>query len=58
MSLVFSKLHIPEDVLTGCLERDAIRNAAPFELSLLQPNNTGAEHDPVIHVVDTGGSDR
>ncbi len=52
------KIHVPEDVLTGCLERDAIRDAAAFVHTLLQGNNTGTEHDPVVNIVDAGGLDR
>lgn len=56
--LVFCKLHIPEYVLTGCLERDAIRNTAPLEHPHLQGNNAGTEHNPVVHVVNACGLDR
>jgi hypothetical protein len=56
--LVSCKLHIPEDVLTGCLERDAIGNTASLEHPHLQGNNPGTEHNPVVHVVDACGLDR
>ncbi len=53
---MFCKLHVPEDVLAGCLERDAVRDTAPLEHPQLKGNSTGAEHDPVVHVVDAGQS--
>jgi len=56
--LVSCKLHIPEDVLSGCLERDAIRNTASLEHPQLQGNNTGTEHNPVVHIVYACGLDR
>ena len=55
--LVLQELHIPEDVLAGCLERYAIRDTAPFKHSHLQGNDAGTEHDPVVHIVDAGGLD-
>ena len=56
--LVFQELHIPENVLTGCLERDPVGDTASIEHAHLHGNNTGTEHDPVIHVVDAGSLDR
>ncbi len=56
--LMFCKLHIPENVLTGCLERDTIGNTASLEHPQLQGNNTGTEHNPVVHVVDASSLDR
>ena len=44
--------------LPGRLERDAVCNTAPLEHPELEGNGAGAEHDPVVHVVDTGGLDR
>ncbi len=52
---MFCKLHVPEDVLAGCLERDTVRNTAPLEHPQLEGNDTCAEHDPVVHVMDAGG---
>ncbi len=56
--LVFQELHIPENVLTGCLERDTVSNTASLKHAHLQGNNTGTEHNPVIHIVDAGSLDR